>query len=78
MSTTTIALGRKNRPQTTIVPQGLGRALLAVVAVLALATVALTLVPGLALAIGLAVYAALLVGVVASPVALVLLVAETL
>lgn len=79
MSTnTTTALGQKNRTTTTTVPQGLGRVLLALVAVLAMATVAFALVPGLALAVGLAVYAALLVGVVASPFALVHLVGETL
>jgi hypothetical protein len=78
MSTTTTALGRKNRATNTHVPQGLGRVLLAVVAVLTLATVALTLVPGLALAVGLAMYAALVVGVVATPIAFVHLVGETL
>ncbi|WP_440988507.1 hypothetical protein [Haloarchaeobius baliensis] len=78
MSTNTTTFARKNRAPTTTVPQGLGRLLLAVVAVLAMATIALTLVPGLALAVGLAVYAALLVGVVASPFALVHLVAEAL
>jgi hypothetical protein len=79
MSTnTTTALGPKNSTPTTTVPQGLGRVLLALVGVVALLTVALTLVPGLALAVGLTVYAALLVGVVASPFALVHLVGETL
>lgn len=79
MSTnTTTALGQKNRTTTTTVPQGLGRVLLALVGVVALLTVALTLVPGLALAVGLAMYAALVVGVVASPFALVHLVSDAL
>lgn len=78
MSTTNrFELGRQNRTTTTL-PRGLGRALLAVVAVLALATVAFTLVPGLALAARLAVWAALVVGVVASPFVLVHLVGEAL
>lgn len=78
MSTnTTTALGRKNRSQTTTVPQGLGRVLLAVVALLLVGTLAVSAVPGLLLAAGLALWAGLLVAVVAAPFALVVAVAES-
>lgn len=73
MSTTTRSR-TTNRLPTVSVPQGLGRALLAAVGLVLVATVAFTLVPELALVVGLAVWAGLVVATVAMPFAVVALV----